>query len=286
MHSTSYLSNDTLKLMTHFLLKVDMSFTDPNQAAYPVQYPGLPAKYAHNIPTGIPLRKLLLAERHLTSLWRVLRGWTWDPTQPRIPLTKLETLRLWVRHKYHLPEDTPEDVKRLPIMGMPWWEIGTAGYERTGIAFFSLDGGTTKTPVAHPAIMSPALSRTHLGNQLLYPHARVIHLPNVLEKSREQLLGPDALLLKACVKREMSIHKEWAHMMLWGFCDELGFNWPAFSEGEYGRLERRECNVEDLIEERKEARREKRKREEKRRMALEEEKLREEQTANEQQPEE
>lgn len=255
MHNTSYMGEHTIYGMTAFFLKVDMAFTAPDQAAYPAQYPGMPANWAHTIPTGVPLRKLLLAERHLTPLWRVLRGWTWDPTKPRIPMTRLEALRLWVRHRFHLPEDAPEDVKHMSVLGMPWWDLGTAGLERTGVAFFNLDGRTV--PVTHPAIMSPAASATHLGKQLLYPHRRVIHLPRVLEKSREPLLRPDELLLREGVKREMKMHEQWVHMMLWGFCDEVGFNWPVFNEEEYGKMDRREMDVMEVIEERVRVRREK-----------------------------
>lgn len=249
VHNTSYIPTRTIYGITAFLLKVDMAFTLPDKAAFPPQHPGMPAHWARRIPTGVPLRKLLLAERNLTSLWRVLKGWTWDVTQPRIPLTKLEALRLWVRHKFRMPDDAPAEVRGMEVMGMTWWEVGTAGMERTGVAFYTLDGKTV--PVAHPAIMSPAAVETHLGKQLLYPHRRVIHLPKVLEKPRELLLRPDQLILKEGVKRQMNMHLEWAHMMLWGFCDEVGFNWPLFSEEEWLKMDRREANVVEVMVEKK-----------------------------------
>lgn len=255
MHNPSYIGDHTFYSLTAFLLKVDMAFTNPDQAAYPAQYPGMPPNWANNIPTGIPLRKLLLAERHLTPLWRVLRGWTWDPSKPRMPMTKLEALRLWVRHKFWLPEDSPAEMKEMSVMGMPWWELGTAGLERTGVAFCNLDGKSV--PVTHPALMSPATSATHRGKQLLYPHRRVIHLPRVLEKPREPLLRPDELLLKEGIRRQLQLHGQWVHMMLWGFCDDVGFNWPVFTEGEYLKMDRREANVVEVMQEKQRVLREK-----------------------------
>lgn len=240
--------------MTAFLLKLDMAFTLPNAAAYPAQaLPGVPASWANRIPTGIPLRKLLLSERHLTSLWRVLRGWTWDPSKPRVPLTKLEALRLWVRHKYRIAEEAPAELKEMSVMGIPWWEQGTAGLERTGVAFFTTEAGKS-VPITHPAIVPQTTRETHLGKQILYPHRRQIQLPRVLEKPREPLLRPDELVLKEGVRRQMSMHQEWVGMMLWGFCDEVGFNWPVFTEEEYLRMDRRERSVGEIMLERQRAR--------------------------------
>lgn len=245
IRTSSYIGNHTLYGMTAFLLKVDMAFTLPDQAAYPARHSGMPANWAHNIPTGVPLRKLLLAERHLTPLWRVLRGWTWDPTYPAIPMTSLDALRLWARHKFRMPDDAPDGVKAMSVMGIPWHSLGTAGLERTGVAFYNLDGKTI--PVTHPAILSRAAAATHLGKQILYPHRRVFYLPRVLEKPRELLLRPDELVVKEGVRRQMDMHTEWVHMMLWGFCDEVGFNWPVFSEGELLRMDRREKSVVEFM---------------------------------------
>lgn len=257
-HNTSYMGSHTLYGITAFLLKVDMALTNPNQAAYPARYPGMPPNWADNIPTGVPLRKLLLAERHLTPLWRVLRGWTWDPSQPRIPFSRLEALRLWVRHKFRLPEDTPDEAKETSVMGLPWHQLGTAGLERTGVAFYPLSGPSEPdrtVPITHPALMSPAFYATHLGKQLLYPHRRVIHLPRVLEKPRELLLRPDQLVAREGLRREMSLDKEWVGMMLWGFYDGVGFNWPVLREEQYRGIEKGRTSMTEILKDREEAKR-------------------------------
>ena len=194
---------------------------------------------------------MLLAERHLTSLWRVLRGWTWDPQMPMTKLTRLEVIRLWVRHRYNIPENAPQAIKEMSIMGVPWNEIGTAGMERTGVAFYDLDG--TQVPITHPAIFSEAALQTHQGQQLLYPHKKVLHLPRVLEKPRERILRPDELLVREGVHRGLKMHEHWAEMMFWGFCDSLGFNWGTFTEEQLLRMDRREVGVREVMEEKRAA---------------------------------
>ena len=118
-------------------------------------------------------------------------------------------------------------------MGIPWYEVGTASLERTGVSFFDL--GDKQVPVAHPSIAGADLS-DHLKQQLLYPHRRQISLAH--EKPREPLLGPDELVVKESVRRRLNMHKKWAMMMFWGFCDGLGMEYPIWTEEEYLRMQK------------------------------------------------
>src|ERR1700750_2968587 len=80
IRTEAYISTPALHNLTCFFLKVDMRFTDPVRPPYPTNHPNQllhPNKLAAGCPTGITLRKILLAERQLTPLWRVLRGWNW-----------------------------------------------------------------------------------------------------------------------------------------------------------------------------------------------------------------
>jgi hypothetical protein len=230
IQNPEYIPNGVLLGMTFFLLKVDMLFTDPLAPPHPANHPNqrvYPNKYAGGLPSGVPLRKLLLAERHLSSLWRVMRGWSWDAGFGKgsdRPMNKLDILRLWVRHKYTLPEDVEEDTKKMSIMGIPWNQVGTAGLERTGVAFHDLTDPKTNTvlrtvPIVNPAIVGTGLT-DHQADQVLYPHRRRIILPK--EKPREPLLRLDELLIREGIRRKLKMHKQWWKIMFYGFCDELG----------------------------------------------------------------
>lgn len=235
IHSKEYITDRHLHGMTFFLLKVDMHFTDPVQPPYPSNHGNTrlyPTKWNAAVFSGVPLRKMLLAERSLTPLWRVLRGWSWDPKQPQMPMTRLEILRLWVRHKYTLPEDAPEEAKKQSIMGIPWHEVGTAGFERTGVSFHNLSSDK-QVAITHPSIAGGGLSEQQ-KHQILYPHRRQIILAH--EKPREPLLGPDELVIREGVRRKLGMHKKWAMMMLWGFCGDDGVELPIFTEEEYLRM--------------------------------------------------
>ena len=242
MRNEQYLTVEQLLNWTNFLLKIDMHFTDPAAAAQPANHPNQrrhPEKWAGGNPSGVPLRKMLLEQRHLTPLWRVLRGWNWDPTQPAVPMTRLDILRLWVRHRFSLPDEASAEAKRMNIMSIPWYEVGTAGYERTGVAIHNLtaEDGTSlgkKITITDPKIVSGKDLTAHQQEQLLYPHNRSIILAH--EKPREKLFRPDELLLRECVRRKLSVHTRWVMMMLWGFCDEVGWNLPVFNEEEWLRM--------------------------------------------------
>ncbi|KAK5683083.1 hypothetical protein LTS10_004614 [Elasticomyces elasticus] len=240
MRSEEYISKATISRATMFFLKVDMAFTDPVGPVYAVNGPHtnplvhLP-QWQNTGLVGCSLRALLTAERHFTPLWRVLRGVCPDPEEPMLPIERLDILKLWVRHKYHLPEDTPEHVKHQSIFGVPWHEVGTAGMERTGIVTHKSADGTPKT-IINPGLTSLAAQNTHREQQMLYPHQKRIVLPNV--KPREVLLRPDELVMREGIRREMQLHTQWTRVMLWGFCDDLGRNLPARSEEELLRWSR------------------------------------------------
>ena len=133
IHNEEYMSKKVLYFATSFFLKVDMAFTDPGFALYPAHHRMqwlYPNRWAHGAFVGCRLRQTLLAERNLTALWRVLRGWNWNALARPLPMEKLDIIRLWIRHYYHPAID--EETEDIPtaILGIPWRLIGTANLER------------------------------------------------------------------------------------------------------------------------------------------------------------
>ena len=123
----------TLYFALSFFIKVDMAFTDPGLEPYPVNHP-MPWLYPPRLANGsyisCKLRQTLLAERHLTPLWRALRGWSWYPDRGPQPMDKLDILRLWARHYYHPTANLAENRSHQLVLGIPWDELGTAALER------------------------------------------------------------------------------------------------------------------------------------------------------------
>ncbi|TKA29494.1 hypothetical protein B0A50_03507 [Salinomyces thailandicus] len=237
--SQAYITNRTIYLSTAFFLKIDMALTDPSGPVFPVgnqytNFNAFPRAMERCGTVGCDLRELLTSERNFTSLWRVLRGWTPDPTEPQLPMTRLDVLRLWVRHRYQLPAGASERAKRESIMGIPWHQVGTASLERTGTSSVTVKGKTTTA--INPALTTEAFRRTQLGQQVLYPHAKHLLVPTV--KPRETLMRPEELMMKESVRRQLEMHRQWAEMMLWGFTDDLGRNLPERSEEELLRWSR------------------------------------------------
>ncbi|EMC94156.1 hypothetical protein BAUCODRAFT_150362 [Baudoinia panamericana UAMH 10762] len=230
--SEKYLSQSAIFCATAFFLKVDMAFTDPLGKVMPFNTPSTntkryPQEWQNCAPVGCDLRELLMAERHLTPLWRVLRGYSWDPTEPFWPMSRLDVLKLWVRQKYRLPDNVADHVKRQSIMGIPWYEVGTAGLERTTIYLHSLSAsGQTAKDQALPTSMTA----TNTIQQPLYPHRKGLLVP--VERPRERLLRPEELILREGIRRKYGLHRHWVQMMLYGFCDAQGRNLPVRSEGE------------------------------------------------------
>lgn len=263
IQNRKYVTNDNLQHFTMFLLKVDMLLTDPMAPSHPMAHPNTrvyPPKDRGHSPSGIGLRKLVLAERQMTPLWRIIRGWTPDPLELARPMTRLDMLRLWVRHKYKPDESLPEATRKQDIMGIPWWEVGTAGLERTGVTFadtmkdVKVDAdnarpkaqpSANRTAATHPKIMPPSTESLY-GSQIdeLTQHRNQAHIaysgehkldPSVFTRGikRDPLLGPDELVMREAVRRELSYHKEWMKWMAWGFCGIDGSDWEVLNEHEW-----------------------------------------------------
>ncbi|GAB7342783.1 hypothetical protein MBLNU457_g0921t1 [Dothideomycetes sp. NU457] len=154
IHNQAYFSNRTLAVLTMFFIKLDMFFTDP------INYTG----GEHMV------RECLLAEHSLTTMWNWLRGA--DGT------TRLDALRMWVKHSYKRPPrpgpETKETQKilderaQLPILNIPANMVGRWGYELRG-------------------------------------------------KGDQRLIRPDELVLRESVRRKMDLQKQWLRMVRWGF---------------------------------------------------------------------
>ncbi|GAB1733394.1 hypothetical protein NU195Hw_g8957t1 [Hortaea werneckii] len=247
--SPEYITPRTIFLATFFFLKVDMAFTDPagpvfrtnaqhnNAAAFPRRLDGRGT-------VGCDLRELLTSERNFTPLWRVLRGWSPDPTLPRIPMNRLDILKLWIRHEYHLPDRASAQARKQSILGVPWHQVGTASLERTGSALVTING--QRTTLIDPGLTSSKDLETHTTQQLLYPHAKRILVPEA--KPREKLMRPEELMMKEGVRRKMGMHRHWVRMMLWGFCDRLGRNFVEWEEEELVRYLQGEMPGRELFE--------------------------------------
>jgi hypothetical protein len=158
IQSRDYLPNGVLVGMTFFLLKLDTLLTESLAPPHPTHRPNqrlYPKMYAGGMISGVPLRKMLLAERHLSALWRVMQVWSWDSgfgTVTESPLSCLDILRLWVKHKYNPPATVEEDT---PIMGIPWHAVGTASLERTGVTFHQLTDPAINTVMKTIPIINP-----------------------------------------------------------------------------------------------------------------------------------
>ncbi|KAG9720458.1 hypothetical protein KCU59_g17582, partial [Aureobasidium melanogenum] len=146
IHNTSFFTKETLAILQLFFIKLDMLYVDP------VHYYGGEAS----------MREMLLAERSLTTLWNYLRGA--DGT------SKLDTLRLWIRHRYKPPQpirpmtrETHEQYQaklNMPIMGVPAQLVGRWGYECWGLG---------QVPLLRPdqLVLKEAVRR-HMGLQRMF----------------------------------------------------------------------------------------------------------------------
>lgn len=135
IRSREYMPVTTLTRLTCFFIKLDMFFTRPSGPVYPQNHRNqrlLSNDWAGGVFVGNEMREYMLAERNLTPLWRVLHGWSPDPDDPQCPMTRLDVLRMWVRHKYTIPDYAIGPVRTMSVMGVPWYQIGMQRYERTG----------------------------------------------------------------------------------------------------------------------------------------------------------
>ncbi|KAI7553124.1 hypothetical protein KC316_g14008 [Hortaea werneckii] len=143
-------------------------------------------------------------------------------------MNRLDILKLWIRHEYRLPDRASAKAKQQSILGVPWHQVGTASLERTGSALVTINGKTTT--LIDPGLTSSKDLQTHTAQQLLYPHAKRIIVPEA--KPREKLMRPEELMMKEGVRRKMGLHRHWIRMMLWGFCDSMGRNFIDRGEEE------------------------------------------------------
>lgn len=130
----TYFSNKSIQNATHFLIKCDMAFTDPGIEPFPLNHPNqalFPNQWAFGGAVGCNLREKLVAERNFTSLWRVLRGLTWDMDETSRPIGHADIMKLNVKHSFRWQDGTPEAVLKVPIMGMSYSDFKFTGCERT-----------------------------------------------------------------------------------------------------------------------------------------------------------
>lgn len=225
IQTPSYISNDTLKYATMFFLKVDMLFTNPAGQVYPTNHPDqlrFPQQWANLGFTGTALRETLLAEKSLTPLWRVLRGWSWDPEQPRVHLDQLDMLRLWVRHYYKPRADQPKQIREMDIMGIPWYKVGAAGLERFGEPY-------EVTDLNAPRATGMSIDgQTQVELPWVKERTRVV-VPET-KRPRKPLLRPDELVMRESLRRDLGLDAKWVQMMTWGWFDPFGRPIPILTE--------------------------------------------------------
>ncbi|KAF2208673.1 hypothetical protein CERZMDRAFT_101120 [Cercospora zeae-maydis SCOH1-5] len=207
IQSKRYIANSTLKLATIFFLKLDMFFTDPGYPLFPINHPSqsiFPNRWANGIPVGSSLKEILLAERSLTPLWRVLRGWAPDGAGHGRPIEHLDILKLWMRHKFRStnpaapPATDPNNPidNSLPIMGLRMEEFVQTGYQ----PFFTPKDGTPFRPIP--------------------------------------LMTVDLLVMSEAMRRKIDLQKKVFEMMSYGFGTLGGRRVKVFTEEEILRQER------------------------------------------------
>ncbi|KAF2721099.1 hypothetical protein K431DRAFT_224870, partial [Polychaeton citri CBS 116435] len=206
MRHEAFFSSNSLDLLTHFLIKIDMHFTNPLGRVFK-QLPAsqdpdanhmMRGAWSHGAFVGCEFRKLILSEQGLAALWRVLHDWSWDAQHHQIAFSRMDVLRLWIRHKYQIPDDIPTKEVGQPIMGIPSHEVGTGSLERRNVL--------TGCGLAEPL---------------------------------QRLLRPDELVIREAIRRQLSLQHQWVRMMSWGFCDDLGRNLPMKTAEELLRLSKK-----------------------------------------------
>ncbi|KAI9676417.1 MAG: hypothetical protein M1817_000574 [Caeruleum heppii] len=103
LHNDGFFTNDDLYLATMFFIKLDMRFMDPIDGV-----------------GETAMRRLMLGQRSLSTLWRCLRR--------KCALSRLEMLQLHVRYSY---QPRAED-RAFSIMGVPANEVGRGSTEGWG----------------------------------------------------------------------------------------------------------------------------------------------------------
>lgn len=193
IRSPTYIADTTLAGAIQFFLKVDMALTDPG------------GKLVHTNPlhpehrfvgfVGCTLRQVLLSERSLTPLWRVLKGWspypTKDPELNTLPLKQADMLEIYFRHKAQVPWNPTEGQSESNVLGKKLTENTVAGYERVYHA--ELDPN-----VPYQERVRIMASRP-IGWQRYQP---------------KPLLTPVDLIMKECVRRGINQYPWWLDMMM------------------------------------------------------------------------
>lgn len=241
LRNRNYFTAGHIYLLTQFFLKLDMAFTSPTAPLYPRNHANqflYPNYLADCTFIGVDLRETLLAERNLTSLWRILHGWSPETTVIQTRFSKQDIIRLHIRHHFKWPAGLAADdpVRSMPLAGIPAHKIGMAGMERIG----QTPGHTASQHLNAPIVPNPPSSATNTGTPppgRLYPHAVPVHINLPTAKPAPiPLLRPDELMMREAVRRCLNLPRCWGRMMAWGFVDKFGRKMPVYTERELGRL--------------------------------------------------
>lgn len=199
MRST-YFSDEVLTSLTCFFIKLDMFLTDPLAEVYQAIPVGGTNGWTRGAFVGVDMRECLLAERHLTTIWRVIHGWNPDNKAPQLPISKLDIVRLWARHKWRRTDE--QLLPSTTAFGLPSWELGTARHERRFVKEYDFAPG-------RGSLQSPQGSFEPLAP------------PQVL-------LRPDELVMREAIRRGMSLHRQWHVMLGSGVVSSTGHRLPPY----------------------------------------------------------
>lgn len=193
LRNPNYVTTQTLGLVTHFLLKCEMAFTDPGYQLLPVFAAWQPLHWSRGAATGSKLVEMLLAEQSFSPLSRVLSGWTWqnDAWASRRPMDLDDVLALWARHREPMPSPpaVPHDILALTAMDTTPTVMYTVGREKIS--------------------WTQNNSNTFAREQGYGPRSA-------------RLTGLGEMLMAECLRRELRQYKWWVNMMCWGFLGPKG----------------------------------------------------------------
>lgn len=142
------------------------------------------------------MRELLLSERTLTTLWNYLRGADGK--------TRLDILRLWIRHRYKRPQpprpmdratqQQHEAKMRMPIMGVPPYLVGRWGYECWGL-------GRIKLLRPDQLVVKEGLKRQMHLHRMVMPHIAYGYLDKDIKPLPNVVKPEDVVLSLICRKK-------------------------------------------------------------------------------------
>jgi hypothetical protein len=228
IRSTAYIPDKALMYLTHFFIKVDMHFTHPLGRVQMPNHPDthrFPPRFARQGFVGSSLRQVLLGERTLTPLWRVLRGWTPDTRDPAVHMDQLDIVKLWVRHHYEPDADIEPRTKTMNVLGIPWHELGTTEMERVNEPYKTVD----------EKILAELIAREEDDDEIAELLRKTVKPPHE-RKTTQKLLRVDQLVMRESVRRELSLWEHWVRMMVWGWYDPVGRRLPLWTEEELYRM--------------------------------------------------